>query len=156
MGRGEEYGTYEPKLMNNLLHVDLTNLVEQSKEEGFRFVERLVNDYRSGSNTFNRGGEVLLGVFNEEGTLVAIGGLNKDPFSTGECIGRLRRFYVSKEFRRSGIGSMLVRRIIDEARKYYDILVLHTDTEQGDTFYRAIGFSKGDLYSKSSHYMGLR
>ncbi|WP_299742414.1 GNAT family N-acetyltransferase [Rossellomorea sp. y25] len=148
-------GTYELKLINNLLDVDLAHLVEHSKEEGFRFVERLVNDYRNGNNTFNRAGEGIFGVFNENGILVAIGGLNKDPFSTGECIGRMRRFYVSKEFRRSGVGNMLVQRIIDEARNHYDTLVLHTDTEQGDAFYRAIGFSKGELYSRSSHYLSL-
>ncbi|XXM73085.1 GNAT family N-acetyltransferase [Lysinibacillus sphaericus] len=93
-----------------------------------------MNDYKSGSNTFNREGEVLIGVFNEEEIPVAIGGLNKDPFSKDETPGRLRRFYVSKEFRRSGIGSLLVNGIIDEKKKYYGVVVLHTDTEQGDRF----------------------
>lgn len=89
-------GKYEVKNINNLLDIDLYNLVEQSKEEGFRFVERLVNDYKNGSNTFNHFGEGLFGVFNEEGVLVALGGLNKDPVSNEQYIGRLRRFYVSK------------------------------------------------------------
>ncbi|QTC42897.1 GNAT family N-acetyltransferase [Bacillus sp. V3] len=150
-----EIGNYKLKPIASLLDFDLHSLIEQSKEDGFRFVERLVNDYKNGSNTFNREGEVLIGVFNEEGILVAIGGLNINPFSKDNNIGRLRRFYVSKEVRRNGIGSLLVNRIIEEAKRYYEIVVLHTDTEQGDRFYRAVGFSKGDLYPGSSHYLVL-
>lgn len=149
-------GKYEVKQINNLLNFDLENLVKQSKEEGFRFVERLVNDYKNGSNTFNHFGEGIFGVFNEDSVLVAIGGLNKDPFSNEQYIGRLRRFYVSKEYRRNGIGSLLVKRIIYEAKRYYKILVLLTDTEQADKFYTSIGFSKGNLYSNSSHFMELK
>ncbi|MFD2211233.1 hypothetical protein ACFSMW_16110 [Virgibacillus halophilus] len=53
------------------------------------------------------------------------------------------------------MGSMLVKRIINEARKCYKILVLHTDTRQADNFYTSIGFSKGNLYPNSSHFMEL-
>ncbi|TKC15288.1 GNAT family N-acetyltransferase [Robertmurraya kyonggiensis] len=149
-------GRYEVKQIKNLLDFNLNRFLEKSKEEGFRFVERLVNDYKDGSNTFNHFGEGLFGVFNEEGVLVAIGGLNNDPFSKEQYIGRLRRFYVIKEYRRTGIGSLLVTKIIDEAKRYYKILVLHTDSEQADKFYTSIGFIKTDFYPNSSHYMELK
>ncbi|MEQ2528430.1 GNAT family N-acetyltransferase [Bacillaceae bacterium CLA-AA-H227] len=149
-------GKYEVKQIKNLLDFDLNRLLEQSKEESFRFVERLVNDYKTGSNTFNHFGEGLFGVFNEEGVLVAIGGLNKDPFSKERNIGRLRRFYVIKEYRRKGIGDLLVSKIIEEAKRYYKVLVLHTDTEQADKFYTCIGFIKADVYPNSSHYMEFK
>ncbi|MFS0864388.1 GNAT family N-acetyltransferase [Fredinandcohnia sp. 179-A 10B2 NHS] len=144
---------YEVKQINNLLNFDLDIIVNQSKQEGFRFVERLINDYRNGSNTFDHCGEGLFGVFNEEGVLVAIGGLNKDPFSNGQYIGRVRRFYVCEEYRRKGIGSLLVKRLMDEAKRHYKVLVLNTDTEQGDKFYSSLGFTKGNLYPNSSHFM---
>ncbi|WP_042222200.1 GNAT family N-acetyltransferase [Oceanobacillus manasiensis] len=144
---------YEVRQLDNLLNFDLDWLVKQSQEEGFRFVERLVNDYKDGSNTFNLPGESLFGVLNEEGTLIAVAGLNKDPFSKDHSIGRIRRFYVSKEIRRNGLGTILVNRIIDEAKKYYKVIVLHTDTKQADKFYTSIGFTKSSLYPKSSHYM---
>ncbi|WP_096154021.1 GNAT family N-acetyltransferase [Bacillus sp. FJAT-45066] len=147
---------YEVKQIYNLLNFDVDSLVKQSKEDGFRFVERLANDYKNGSNTFNHSREGLFGVFKEEGVLVAIGGLNKDPFSNEQSIGRLRRFYVSKEYRRNGIGSLLVKKIIDEAKRYYKILVLHTDTEQADKFYTSLGFSKDNLYPNSSHFMEFK
>ncbi len=148
-------GEYEVKQIN-LLYCDLDSLVKQSKEDGFRFVERLVNDYKSGSNTFNHSGEGLFGVFSKEGVLVAIGGLNKDPFSNEQSIGRLRRFYVRREYRRNGIGSLLVKKIIDDAKRHYKILVLHTDTEQADKFYTSLGFSKGNLYPNSSHFIEFK
>lgn len=131
----------------------INNLIKQSKEDGFHFVERLINEFKSGRNTFNYVGEGLFGVFNEKGVLVAIGGLNKDPFSNEHYIGRLRRFYVDKAYRRNGIGSLLVKRIIDEAKAYYKILVLHTDTEQADKFYTSIGFTKSNLYPHAGHFM---
>ncbi|MCM3125278.1 MULTISPECIES: GNAT family N-acetyltransferase [unclassified Mesobacillus] len=149
-------GKYEVKQINNLLDMKLDDLFAESKQEGFRFVERLINDYKNGSNTFSLAGEGLFGVFSEEGTLIAIGGLNQDPFSNGHKIGRLRRFYVRKAFRRHGIGSLLVKGIMDEASKHYKVLVLHTDTEQGDLFYRSIGFSKGERYPNSSHYIDCK
>jgi GNAT superfamily N-acetyltransferase len=149
-------GKYEVKHVNNLMNFDLDRLVKQSKEEGFRFVDRLIIDYKNGSNAFNHFGEGLFGVFNEKGVLVAIGGLNKDPFSNGQYIGRLRRFYVDKEYRRKGIGSLLVKRIIEEAKIYYKVLVLHTDTEQADRFYSSIGFTKSNLYPNSSHFMEFK
>ncbi|KLV14754.1 GNAT family acetyltransferase [Niallia circulans] len=147
---------FEVKYINNLLNFDLVSLVKQSKEDGFCFVERLLNEYQNGNNTFNHLGEGLFGVFNEEGLLVAIGGLNKDPFSGAQNIGRLRRFYVYKEYRRNGIGSLLVKRIIEEAKRHYKILVLYTDTEQADRFYSSIGFTRGNLYPNSSHFMEFK
>ncbi|WP_318841572.1 GNAT family N-acetyltransferase [Metabacillus halosaccharovorans] len=125
---------YKAKQINNLFSYDLNILIKQSKEEGFRFIERLVNDYKNGANTFNNSGEALFGVFNEKEELIAIGGLNKDTYSQKPYIGRLRRFYVTKEYRRNGIGSLLIKRIMNEAVKYYKILVLHTDTNKLITF----------------------
>ncbi|WP_226528889.1 GNAT family N-acetyltransferase [Metabacillus niabensis] len=147
---------YKVKQLNNLFSYDLTILIKQSKEEGFRFIERLVNDYKNGSNTFRNSGEALFGVFNEKEELIAIGGLNKNPYSQKQYVGRIRRFYVTKEYRRNGIGSLLIKRIIKEAVKYYKIVVLHTDTKQADHFYSSVGFLKGDLYPDSTHYIELK
>ncbi|WP_026562717.1 GNAT family N-acetyltransferase [Bacillus sp. J37] len=147
---------YKAKQINNLFSYDLNILIKQSKEEGFRFIERLVNDYKNGANTFNNSGEALFGVFNEKEELIAIGGLNKDPYSQKPYIGRLRRFYVTKEYRRNGIGSLLIKRIINEAVEYYNTLVLHTDTKQADHFYSSLGFLKEDLYPNSTHFIKLK
>lgn len=45
---------FEVRQINNLLDFDLTNLVKESKEDGFRFLERLVKDYKNGTNNFSK------------------------------------------------------------------------------------------------------
>ena len=146
---------FKVKKIKDLLVIDSDQMVKESKDEGFRFIERLVNDYKNDSNTFHQLGESLYGVFNNEGVLVAIGGLNIDPFSTEETIGRLRRFYVLGDYRRNGLGSLLLERIISEAKDHYNVIVLHTDTEQADHFYQAFGFIKEARYPKTTHYFNL-
>ncbi|WNS76255.1 GNAT family N-acetyltransferase [Bacillus sp. DTU_2020_1000418_1_SI_GHA_SEK_038] len=133
----------------------ISHLVQESKAAGFRFLEKLVNDYQNGTNRFNKHGESLLGVYNKQGVLIAIGGLNNDPYSNDPKIGRLRRFYVASNFRRSGVGTLLLNKIMLEAKKYYEGLVLHTDTVQGDLFYTAFGFSKTCDYPNSTHYINF-
>lgn len=54
-------------------------MVEESLSHGFRFVERLMREYRSGLNFFDKSGEVLL-TASVQGAVVGIGGLNRDPY----------------------------------------------------------------------------
>lgn len=145
----------ELKVITDLGTVDLSLLMEESKNEGYRFLERLELEYQAGTNTFKNPGECLYGVFNEENILVAIGGLNVDLYSEEPGVGRLRRFFVSANYRRGGIGSTLLKAIISTARTHFKVLVLHTDTEHGDRFYLSHGFVRDGMYPKSSHYIKL-
>jgi ribosomal protein S18 acetylase RimI-like enzyme len=86
---------------------------------------------------------------------VSVGGLNIAPFSDEDKVGRLRRFYVKKEFRREGIGTLLLRQIVNDASHYFSFLVLNTDTVQADKFYTSFGFTKGNLYPNSTYYLVL-
>lgn len=146
---------YIVKQMEVLDSREVSHLVQESKGAGFRFLEKLVNDFENGTNTFNKQGESLFGVFNKYGVIIAIGGLNSDPFANNPGIGRLRRFYVANDYRRSGIGTLLLNMIISEARNHYKVLVLHTDTEQAAIFYSANGFCKSCDYPNSTHYINL-
>ncbi|KSU81175.1 Acetyltransferase (GNAT) domain-containing protein [Fictibacillus enclensis] len=144
------------KQMDNLNEEELTHLVEESKREGFRFLDRLIRDYKNGSNAFDQRGESLWGVFDQDGQCVAIGGLNRDPYATETSVGRLRRFYVSSTFRRMGIGKLLLKRIIHEANLHFHVLVLNTDTERGDKFYTSFGFIQESRYPQSTHWLRLK
>lgn len=146
---------FELKRVKDLLNIDLTSLLTESQKEGFLFLERLINDYKNGTNTFSKSGEFLYGVFNQEGLIIAIGGINKDPFSTNERIGRLRRFYVSKDYRRIGVGRSLVTRILKDSSEHYEGIVLYTDTEHADKFYTSLGFIKDSNSLKSTHSLKL-
>jgi GNAT superfamily N-acetyltransferase len=143
------------KVIEDLLKVNLDTIINESKEEGFRFIERLDDDYKNGINTFNKPGEGIYSVLNKDNELVAIGGMNVDSFSGQKGVGRLRRFYVSKKHRRHGIGSLLLKRIISDAKQSFKIVVLYTDTKNADQFYQSFGFLKGNKYPKSTHYLEL-
>lgn len=135
--------TLEWKEITDLKSVDVSKLVEESEAEGYRFLRRLVDQYEDGTNTFNKEGEILYGAW-DNGQLVAIGGLNRDPYSNKSGVGRLRRFYISEKVRRQGIGTQLLQKIVDHARGHFKELVVRTDSANADAFYRANGFS-GDL-----------
>ena len=143
------------KVIDDLKQVDVTKLVEESEAEGYRFLRRLVNQYEDGTNTFNKAGEVLYGVWDPAGELVAIGGLNRDPYSDKSGVGRLRRFYISVHARRQGIGTKLLQEILDYGKGHFNEIVVRTDSSIADAFYRANGFS-GDLgLPEATHHIIL-
>lgn len=148
-------GEFSVKQIKNLMSYDLSHLVIESRENGFRFLGRLVQDYKDGTNAFNQNGEALFGVYNRQDELIAIGGLNIDPFSNNQEIGRLRRFYVAKEYRRHGIGTILLNAIMTQAKNHFKVLVLHTDTHEADQFYSSYGFHKNSPYPNSTHFLSL-
>lgn len=129
-------------------------LVQESKEEGFNFLIKLISEYENKINIFNKTGECLYGIFQGE-KLIGIGGLNKDPYTENNKVGRLRRFYISKDYRRVGLGNLLLTRLLSHSEKYFKVVVLHTGTKQGEVFYNANGFVKGEVYKRSSHYKVL-
>ncbi|EJQ94312.1 hypothetical protein IGW_02032 [Bacillus cereus ISP3191] len=138
----------------NLMKYEFKYLVQESKEEGFKFLKKLINEYENELNTFNKSGECLYGIFQGE-KLIGIGGLNADPYTENNKIGRLRRFYTAKDYRRIGLGKLLLNKLLSHAEKYFKVVVLHTDTKQGDVFYTANGFVKREVYKGSSHYKVL-
>ncbi|HDR4428658.1 TPA: GNAT family N-acetyltransferase [Bacillus cereus] len=140
--------------IENLMKYEFKYLVQESKEEGFKFLQKLINEYENELNTFNKSGECLYGIFQGE-KLMGIGGLNADPYTENNKIGRLRRFYIAKDYRRIGLGKLLLNKLLSHAEKYFKVVVLHTDTKQGDVFYTANGFVKREVYKRSSHYKVL-
>jgi GNAT superfamily N-acetyltransferase len=118
----------------------LQPLVEESRREGFRFLERLQADFLDGSNRFDAPGETLLGAWEGE-RLIAAGGLNRDPYSPEPRVGRLRHLYVTAECRRSGVGRALVEALVRAAEPHFDLLRLRTDTHAAARFYERLGFT---------------
>lgn len=134
-----------------MLKYEVNHLVQESKEEGFNFLIKLINEYESKRNTFSNTGECLYGIFRGD-TLIGIGGLNQDPYTKDNKIGRLRRL---KDYRRIGLGKLLLKKLLRHAEKYFHVVVLHSDTKQGEEFYSANGFVKIGNYKGSSHLIRL-
>jgi GNAT superfamily N-acetyltransferase len=116
---------------------EIEPLLLESEAEGFRFLRRLRDDWVSGANRFDGPGEAFFG-YRVEGRLIAVGGLNRQSVNSG----RLRRVYVARHARRTGIGRSLVVHIVQYAIPFFDEIVLRTDTAGADAFYQAIGFNR--------------
>ncbi len=129
----------------------IEGLLAESEQEGFRFVRRAMEEWRSGANTFSKEGEALFAVFEDE-RLLAIGGITRESARHG----RLRRFYVRRQERRRGIGRQLVQHVLAFASRYDVRISLCCDTDAADRFYRAVGFNRTDSDSGVTHVIELK
>jgi len=137
------------------LPAGLDLLVTESTREGHRFLERLRDDWRSGTNRFDGRGEALFVAYVDSG-LAGICGLNQDPHASGSDVGRLRRLYVGLLFRRQGVGRCLVERALSLAREHYGIVRLRTDNSGAVAFYESLGFSSAGPPAEATHQLVLR
>lgn len=122
-----------------VLPPQIDDLEREASAQGFNFVGRLIDEWRAGTNRFDKPGECLLGIIDNE-TLVGIGGLNVDPYVMDGFTARLRRLYVAKAFRRRGIGEALVLELLQHASLHFRQVRLSTDTESAAAFYSRLGF----------------
>ncbi len=127
----------------------------ESQKEGFQLINKLITEYDNGTNRFDKPGEVLFSVIFQK-TMVGIGGLNKDPYLSDNFTGRIRHVYVLNQYRRLGIGSYLIKRIIKEARLSFNLLTLRTKSKTGSLFYENLGFQKTTTLIGATHFLDLK
>ncbi|SDN02808.1 Diadenosine tetraphosphate (Ap4A) hydrolase [Paenibacillus sp. yr247] len=144
---------FEIKEVKVLIPEELSELLTESAEEGFRHIHRLINDYIAGINKFNNEGEALFEC-RVNNRVIGICGLNQDPYF-GEGIGRVRRLYIMKEFRRHGIGRKMTEAVINKAKKHYRKLLLKTDNPVAGEFYKTLGFEEIMNEEKMTHCLVL-
>ena len=133
---------------------DIEALRAEAASEGFRFMDRLIAEWRTNTNRFDQAGEMLLGVY-EAADLLAVGGLNRDPYTDQEGIGRLRHIYVRKSARRRGVASALVRQLLKQAEGVFHSVRLRTETQEAASFYAKHGFVAVEAEA-ASHIKVLR
>jgi GNAT superfamily N-acetyltransferase len=114
-------------------------LQAEARREGYGFIDTLVREWASGANRFDAPGECLLGRIDQDG-IVAVGGLNIDPFAGDPRIGRIRRVYVLRRWRRMGIGRELVSALIEEAKRSFPCVRLRADNPNAARLYERLGF----------------
>ena len=117
----------------------IEQLLKEAQAEGYDFVDTLVDDWASGTNRFDGPGEALFG-HRDQGSLVAVGGLNLDPFAGRPDMGRIRRVYVRQAWRNAGIGRALVSSLTEEARKSFRSVRLRAENADAARLYERMGF----------------
>ena len=129
----------------------IENLAIEAHSEGFNFVRRAIDEWKSGMNDFSKEGEILFGVFISN-SCIGIGGLNVDPYIEEPGTGRIRHIYISQKCRRKGYATLLLRKIIRMAAKDFKILRLYTDIPNASSLYESLGFIRSSGF-KVSHVL---
>jgi len=96
----------------------LEELRAEARAEGYNFIDTLVKEWSTGKNHFDQPGEILLGVI-ERDLLIAVGGLNRDPFLADPTTGRIRRIYVRAAWRNHGIGRLLITTLLQQPKPIF-------------------------------------
>jgi len=132
----------------------LAPLLAESEQEGWRFVRRLTDEWMAGTNRFDRPGEVLLGAW-VHGMLVAVCGLNADPYAGDPATGRVRRLYVLGAFRGRGVGGLLVHAVLQSARARFRSLRVRTESPAAGRLYQRLGFAPAVSVPDCTHILIL-
>jgi N-acetylglutamate synthase-like GNAT family acetyltransferase len=132
-----------PKEIKSIDPYDWTEILAASRSEGHNMVNRLLDDFKAGTNRFDAPGELLLADLQDE-TVVAVAGLNVEPEQDLRKAGRVRRLYVVPRCRGNGLARSLVDRIVAHAAHTFDVLTVHVGTSDARGFYEHLGFTPVD------------
>lgn len=120
---------------------ELDELAVDAEQDGRRMVSQLISEWRTGANHFDQPGERLYAAMLGD-RVAGVCGLNRDPYAEDESIGRVRRLYVSSRYRRMGIASALIARMIRDAATPFRFLQARTYEKEASAFYRSCGFAE--------------
>lgn len=113
-------------------------LLAKSLDEGHRMVLKLSENWASGANRFKRRGE-LINAAVEGDRMVGVGGRMIDPHAGDKRIARVEHVYVHPDYRRHGVGRMLMEPVIADPKALFD-LINCTAPPEAYAFYEALGF----------------
>ncbi len=112
----------------------------EARVEGYAFIDCLLAGWGDGSNRFDGPGEYLLDARDGD-VLIAVGGLNRDAHVDNLRIGRLRHLYVRPDWRRHGVGALLIHALLKRAGDF-DRVRLRTTNPAAARLYERLGFER--------------
>ena len=118
----------------------LAELLAASEAEGYRFVRRVVDEWRSGANRFDAPGEGLYAA-EIDGAVAGICGLMSDPYLDDGAVGRLRNLYVLPTRRGRGLGRALTDAVVAAAARRFRVLHLRASGPESARLYVRAGFA---------------
>ena len=114
-------------------------LAQIAEAEGYRFLGRLIADFRNGLIQLDQPHEFFLCAI-VGSKIIGIGGMTPDPYTRETGVGRIRHVYVHPQHRGKSIGKALVRALEARARTTYSKFTLRTDTTAASQFYESLGY----------------
>ncbi len=149
---GVVYGMIAIERIASLPIDRLSALLTEADASGFHALCRLQSEWQSGVNRFDKRGEALF-IATDDRRVVGVCGLNREPYLSDPMVGRIRHLYVALDRRRKGIGSRLVREVMEAASDHFARLRLRTDSPDADCFYRSLGFMPFTAEPACSHQL---
>ncbi|PDT06498.1 GNAT family N-acetyltransferase [Rhizobium chutanense] len=125
------------RMIRDRLPQEIADLESAARQEGYRHITRLVDEWAAGGTRFERDGERLLGAYVDE-ALAGIGGMTVEPALSGAL--RMRRFYIGPAMRERGIGRKLALALLDHARSCGSIVTVHAGNDGAAKFWASLGF----------------
>ncbi|MBB4291857.1 GNAT superfamily N-acetyltransferase [Rhizobium leguminosarum] len=129
--------TIDIHMIRDRLPREIADLESAARQEGYRHITRLVDEWAAGDIRFERDGERLLSAYVGE-ALAGIGGMTVQGAMSGAL--RMRRFYISPAMRRRGIGRMLAPALLEHARSSCSIVTVHAGNDGAAKFWESLGF----------------
>ncbi|MES2225161.1 MAG: GNAT family N-acetyltransferase [Patescibacteria group bacterium] len=121
----------------------LQPLAGEALADGDKFIQKTIDEWKSGANTFSKEGEKFWAIVIDD-EYIACGGLNRDPYTEDGTVGRVRHVYVLKKYRGQGYSKIILNLIIGRAREYFSSLRLSTYNSIAASLYQSLGFEKVD------------
>ncbi|MCH7343503.1 GNAT family N-acetyltransferase [Pelomonas sp. CA6] len=126
-------------------------LLAAAEAEGRRMVRRLLDEWRSAANRYDRPGESLWAWMDAQGQVVAVGGLNQEPAPGRRGTARMRRFYVHPQWRGRGLARRLVGAVLASAQGHFDRLHVNCESAESATFWSRCGFAAVEGDARYTH-----
>lgn len=118
----------------------LEPLARQARAEGYAMLDRLLAEWGTPAAQFSGAGEAFLGLRDDSGSLLAVGGVHRDAYTDIHTVGRIRRVYVTAGARRRGVGTALVERLLDVGKARFATIRLRVPDARAAALYEKVGF----------------
>lgn len=140
--------------INSVNVKELKDLARDARADGYRFVQRTIDEWLLRINDFSKPGEHMYGI-SDENKFVAICGINVDPYMDDIYCGRVRHLYVHRDYRANGLSKILLKKTIKGAKKNFNRLRLYTNNDIAANLYEKLGFTQVKEH-KATHSMNIK
>lgn len=138
-------------------NIEALALLREEAEAETKLVAKMIDEWKSGENTFSKPGEKARGLFVDD-QCIAFAGINIDPYYDGNdgSIGRVRHVYVAQKYRGQGLSKVLIGLVLDHAKKHFKVVRLSTKNPVAEHVYESFGFAKtGEINIKGAPVYSL-